>query len=168
MNLSIPFFITFVALLAVSEDAFSYSAYVQSVHADIYQAPTLNSVKTMSLLKGDAVDVIKESGAFYMVSFEGSKGYIYKFLVDRRKVSSSEKLYSRLRSFFQKIESVSGKSRRRPSSYTSTAAARGLRDKRKNFAGSYTSDYESLSRFESITIGEEEALNFIREGGKDE
>lgn len=167
MSRSLLFF-AFMAALILPIEASAYNAFVQSVHADVYQSPTLKSQKTMSLVKGDPVDVVKESGSFYLISFEGSKGYIYKFLVDKRKISTSDKLYSRLQSFFLKIESVSGKSRRRPSSYTATAAARGLRDKRKNFAQTYVSDYDSLARFESIMIKDEEALAFLKEGGTDE
>lgn len=168
MNRSIVLLFTLMIGLSLPVETFAYNAYVQSVHADVYQSPTLKSQKAMSLVKGDSVDVVKESGSFFLISYKGSKGYIYKFLVDKREVSTSEKLYSRLQSFFHKIESVSGKSRRRPSSYTATAAARGLRDKRQNFAQSYVSDYESLSRFESIVIGEDEALAFLKEGGTDE
>ena len=159
-----PVALMFIAMLFLPVSSQAYIAYVQSIHADVHQSPTMKSPKTMSLVKGDSVEVVKENGSFYQISFEGSTGYIYRFLVSTQKIGSSEKLYSKLQSFFHKIESVSGKSRRRPSSYTATAAARGLRDKRRNFAESYTSDYESLARFEALVIGEDEALAFLRKG----
>lgn len=146
--------------------AHSYAVYVHSVNAAIYKKPTMKSKKIIKLKEGDKVNVIREKGAWFQVKTKRGKGWVYKFMVNKAPVTKTEKLYSRLRSFFYKIESVSGKSRRRPSSYTATAAARGLREKRKHFAEKYNADYESLEKIESIEISNEQALEFLRQGVK--
>lgn len=148
--------------------AWADSAYVHSDRADVYSKPAMNSTKTTQLAKGTKVNVIEKKGAWSQIDDGKTRGYIYSFLLNKNPVTTSEKLYSSLRSFFSKIESISSKSRRRPSSYTATAAARGFREKRAHFAEMYRSDYDSLERFESIDISDDEALKFIRKGVTDE
>jgi uncharacterized protein YraI len=151
-----------------TQAAWAYTGYVQSVKADIYSQPSMKSAPLTSLAKGDAVTVVKENGSWLEVEISGKPGFVYRFLVSRNEVKPREKLYSRLRAFFSKIESISSKSRRRPSSYTATAAARGFREKREHFAEKYNSDYDTLERFEAISIPDKEALDFIAKGVSDD
>lgn len=144
--------------------SFAYTAYVHSSHADVYTKPSMSAQKSSQLVKGDKVNVIQKTGTWCEIEHTAGKGYVYAFLLKKEEVKTKDRLYSRLRSFFSKIESVSSKSRRRPSSYTATAAARGLRDKRKHFATLYESDYDTLEKFEGIKISEDEAYDFIRKG----
>ncbi|MBU1172380.1 MAG: SH3 domain-containing protein [Proteobacteria bacterium] len=162
--------IVFLVLIAffVPGSAWAESAYVQSVRADVYSKPAMNSTKTLTLSKGDTVTVISKKGSWSEIEHPNGKGFVYTFLLNKKPVSTREKLYSKLRSFFYNIESISNKSRRRPSSYTATAAARGFREKRKHFAEIYKSDYDSLEKFESIAISDNDALDFIQKGVLDE
>lgn len=148
--------------------AWAYTAYVHSSQADVYTKPALSAPKSTRLIKGDKVTVLNQKGSWCEIEHDAGKGYIYVFLIKKEPVKTKDRLYSRLRSFFHKIESISSKSRRRPSSYTATAAARGLRDKRQHFAEIYNSDYDTLEKFEAITISDDEALAFIRKGVTDE
>jgi hypothetical protein len=161
-------FITLCLAFAVPSPSWAYSAYVQSIRADVYTQPSIGSKKVTSLSKGDMLNVMTEQGPFYKVETGNQTGYVYKLLLGNTPVSGSAKLYSRLQSFFGRIETITEKSRRRPSSYTATAAARGLREKREHFAKLYKSDYESLERFEAIAISDEEALDFLKKGVADE
>lgn len=159
--------ILIIALLPAQ--AYAFKAYVHSMNASVYKMPSMKSKKLVTLDKGAQLQVTKSKGAWYKVKTTTGKqtsGWIYKFMVRKKPITNSSKLYSKLRSFFYKIESISKKSRRRPSSYTSTAAARGLREKRRHFAEKYNSDYDALEVIESIEITDEEAIAFLKEGGK--
>jgi uncharacterized protein YraI len=148
--------------------AWAETAYVHSARADVHERPSMGSPTVGQLSSGDAVEILGNKGSWTEINYAGGQGFVYSFLLNARPASSKEKVYSRLRSFFSKIESISGKSRRRPSSYTATAAARGLREKREHFAALYQSDYDSLAAFEAIDIPEDEALAFIQKGVADE
>ncbi len=161
-------FLMIMALLPAH--AYAYTAYVHSIKATVYKSPSMKSDRVRTVSKGTKLEVSQEQGAWYLVSGKSlgkSKGWVYKFMVKKKPVSDSGRLYSKLKSFFYRIESISSKSRRRPSSYTSTAAARGLREKRKHFADKYNSDYPALETIESIDISEEEAMEFLWKGVKD-
>lgn len=162
--------ILFIALV-LPVNGLAYTAYVHSIKATIYKSPSMRSENLTSLTKGDKLEVKGQKGAWLKVKTSGAdstEGWTYRFMVKKEPVTSSKKLYSRLKSFFYKIDSVTKKSRRRPSSYTSTAAARGLREKRRHFAEKYNADYDSLAIIESIEISDEEAMNFLWKGVQDE
>ena len=164
------YLLTLLALsILIPANADAYTAYVHSIKATVYKSPSMRSAKLTTLSKGAKLDVKKTKGAWYKVKSNDNKtGWVYKFMVKKKPVTDSGKLYSKLRSFFYKIESISKKSRRRPSSYTSTAAARGLREKRRHFAEKYNSDYDALEFIESITISDEEAMEFLWKGVQNE
>lgn len=148
--------------------SYAFKAYVHSINAAVYKTPSMKSKKIATLDKGEKLEVKKSKGAWYKIKSTtggGKTGWIYKFMVRKKPITNSSKLYSKLKSFFYKIESISKKSRRRPSSYTSTAAARGLREKRQHFAEKYNSDYKSLEVIESIVVTDEEAMDFLKKGG---
>ncbi len=147
----------------------AYTAYIHSIKATVYKSPSMRSAKLTTLSKGAKLDVKKNKGAWFKVKTGNNRtGWVYKFMVKKKPVTDSGRLYSKLKSFFYKIESISKKSRRRPSSYTSTAAARGLREKRRHFAEKYNSDYEALEFIESIFISDEEAMEFLWKGVQNE
>lgn len=165
------YFLFFLLIVLLPAHSYAFSAYVQSTSAAVYKSPTMRSTKITSLSKGAKLEVKKSHGAWYRIESKTQgdhTGWVYKFMVRKKPVTNSSKLYSRLQSFFYKIESISKKSRRRPSSYTSTAAARGLREKRKHFARKYNADYASLEKIEAIQISDKEALAFLWEGVKNE
>lgn len=159
----------FAVIIVLPVQAIAAKAYVHSINAAVYKMPSMRSAKVTTLDKGDKLEVTKSKGAWYKIESANGKettGWIYKFMVKKKPITNTSKLYASLRSFFYKIESVSKKSRRRPSSYTSTAAARGLREKRRHFAEKFNSDYDALETIESINITEEEAMTFLWEGVK--
>ncbi len=146
--------------------AFSHASnlYVHSVKAPIYVAPDISSGRVAVLKKGTKLTWIKEKGYWYKVDYNGKKGWVYKFMVKKGQPISKKSVYSRLKSLFQKYEAQSDKARRRPSSYTATAAARGLKGKRRRFADKYNLDYISLEKMEAIEVTDDEAIEFITRG----
>ena len=63
---------------------------------------------------------------------------------------------------------LESKARKRPSAYTTTASARGLKAKRDRFASQYKSDYHALEQMESMAITMEEADKFLTDGMNNE
>jgi hypothetical protein len=68
----------------------------------------------------------------------------------------------------KQLEELADKARRRPSAFTTTAAARGLKEKRRRFADKYQLDYDALEKMESIQISDQEASEFLMRGVSDE
>ncbi len=153
-----------VATIIFSTPSYAYDLYVHSVKAPVYVAPDIRSGKIVEIGKGTKITGLKEKGYWHKVTYKGKKGWIYKFMVKKEPLLNKKNIYARLKSFFRKVEGRSGKSRRRSSSYTATAAARGLKEKRKRFADKHYLDYSAVEKMESIEINDNEAMDFINRG----
>ena len=148
--------------------SFSFDLYVHSVKAPIYTTPAMSSEKLMEIPKGTKLIGTSENPSWYEVQYKDIHGWVYKLMVKKSPPMEKAGIFYRLKSLFHKIHTLRGKSRRRPSSFTTTAAARGLREKRKRFSDKYQLAYSSLERLESIEISENEALEFLTKGVSDE
>jgi uncharacterized protein YgiM (DUF1202 family) len=155
-----------LTVLIVLFPTFSYcfDLYVHSVKAPLYQKPSMGSKKIIELKKGTKVTGLQEKANWYKVRHKGRDGWVYRLMVQKRPPLETKGLFNRLKSMFRRIHVLREKSRRRPSSYTTTAAARGLRDKRRRFADKYRLDYEAVEKIESIEISDTEALDFLTKG----
>ena len=162
-------FIIFTILIILFP-TFSYSfyLYVNSFKAPIYKAPFIGSKKIIELKKGTKVTGIEEKSDWYRIRYGGKNGWVYKLMVRKTPPLETKSLFGRLKTLAHKVRVLREKSRRRPSSYTTTAAARGLRDKRKRFAEKYRLDYDALEKVESIEISNTEALEFLMKGVSNE
>jgi len=147
---------------------YSFDLYVHSAKAPLYQAPSIGSKKVTNLKKGTKVIGIEEKENWYKVEYEGKDGWVYKLMVKKAPPLETKGLFARLKASFRKVAVLRAKSRRRPSSYTTTAAARGLKDKRSRFAQKYELDYDALEKMESINISDAEALEFLAQGVSNE
>ena len=148
--------------------SYSYALYVHSVKAPIYATPSMSSEKLIEIPKGTKLNGTGENPSWHEVQYEDVNGWVYKLMVKKTPPMEKKGVFSRLKSLFHKIHTIRGKSRRRPSSFTTTAAARGLREKRERFADKYQLAYTSLERLESIEISENEALEFLTTGVSNE
>jgi len=144
--------------------SYSYDLYVHSVKAPIYKTRSIGSKKIIELKKGTKVNGIREKGNWYYVRYRGKTGWIYKLMVKKSPPLETKKFFVRLKSIFSRIHVLRDKSRRRPSSYTTVAAARGLKDKRKRIVDKYRLDYEALEKMESIEISDNEVQEFLTKG----
>jgi len=144
--------------------SYCFDLYVHSVKAPLYQTPSMGSKKIIELKKGAKVTGIEEKANWYKVRHEGKDGWVYKLMVRKEPPMETKGLFDRLKSIFRRIDVLREKSRRRPSSYTTTAAARGLRDKRQRSADKYRLDYDAVEKIESVEISDTEALEFLTKG----
>jgi len=162
------FLILTVLIILFPTFSYCFDLYVHSVKAPLYQTPSIGSKKIIELKKGAKVIGIEEKTSWYKVRYEGKDGWVYKLMVKKTPPLETKGLFTRLKSLFRRIHVLREKSRRRPSSYTTTAAARGLRDKRQRFADKYRLDYEALEKIESIEISDNQALEFLTKGVSNE
>lgn len=144
--------------------SYCFDLYVHSVKAPLYRAPSMGSKKITNLKKGTKIVGIKQKANWYKVKYRGRNGWVYKLMVRKTPPIDNKKLFGRLKSLFKRISALRAKSRRRPSSYTTVAAARGLRDKRKRSSDKYEYNYEALEKIESIEISDDEAMGFLMQG----
>jgi len=142
----------------------AFDLYVNSIKATIYHDPSIGSKKITVLSKGIKIQGLKLEGYWYKVVHNGVAGWVYKFMVKKTPPIDSNNLYAKLRSSFSRGRSLGQSARKRPSAYTTTAAARGLKEKRKRFSSKYLLDYDSLEKMEAIEISPQDALGFLEEG----
>ena len=143
---------------------FSYELYVHSTKAPVYQMPDSGAEKIVTLSKGARISGIKKKGYWHQVDYMGKNGWIYNFMVRNTPPVDKQDIYGQSKSLSKKYELFSKKARRRPSSYTAVAAARGLKEKRNRFSGKYHLDFESLEKIENIDISESDIRQFIAQG----
>ena len=162
------FLYSFILIVLFPAISHSFELYVHSIKASLYQAPSISSKEIIELKKGTKVIGTQEKANWYKVRYEDKDGWVYKLMVRKTPPLETKRLFARLKSLFHRIHELREKSRRRPSSYTTTAAARGLRDKRQRFADKYGHDYDALEKIESIEISDTEALEFLMSGVSNE
>jgi uncharacterized protein YgiM (DUF1202 family) len=158
----------FILIMLCPALSYSFDLYVHSVKAPIYATPSMSSEKLTEIPKGTKLTGTSENPSWYEVQYKNVNGWVYKLMVKKSPPMEKTGVFSRLKSLYHKIHTLREKSRRRPSSFTTTAAARGLREKRERFSDKYQLAYTSLERLESIEISDNEALEFLTKGVSDE
>ena len=152
----------FILIIFLPASSYSFDLYVHSVKAPLYQSPSIGSTKVTDLEKGEKVIGIQEKTGWYEVKYKDKKGWIYKLMARKMPPLDKKDLHD------EDTDELAHKARRRSSAFTTTAAARGLREKRKRFADKYQLDYDALEKMESIRISNEEANEFLIRGVSDE
>jgi hypothetical protein len=141
----------------------AYDLYVRSVNAPVYVMPDTGSGVVATVGQGTKLNGIENKGNWHIVRMNDGTGWVYRFLV-----SDKPPLGTEAGSLTDQYTGHEAKARRRPSSYTAAAAARGLREKRRRFAEQYRLDYEALEKIEAMDVSREEAMNFVKEGIENE
>jgi len=144
--------------------SFSYDLYAQIEKAAVYLAPDLGSIKIFELEKGTKVTGIEQKGYWHKVAYKGKKGWIYRFLVKTMPPVNGQDVYGKISSQTGQYEDFANRARRRPSAYSSAAAARGLNEGRLRFSAKYRLDYEALEKMEAVAITDSEAREFLGQG----
>ena len=150
-----------VVMLFVSAVAFAQGEYyVQSVKAKVMSAASFKAPVLGEASKGYKFVSTAKTGSWIKVQFNGKEGYVSSLLLSTHPP-------------FEKTGVIKGDEgdikqgvRRRASSYTSAAAARGLAaDDRRRLSKEEKVDYESLDKVESFKLSAEE-VNRFAEGSK--
>jgi len=134
--------------------------YVQSVKAKVMSGTSFKSGVIAEVSKGDKLTSSGREGSWIKVRFNDKDGYVSSLLVA-------------VHPPFGKVGVIKGEDaeihqgvRRRASSYTSAAAARGLaQDDRRRVNTDEKADYASVERMESFSLSSDEISRFM-EGKK--
>lgn len=134
--------------------------YVQSVKARIMSEPSFKAKIMGEASRGAKFLASGREGSWIKVVLNQRSGYVSALLLSKYRPMDRQSLIKGEESDIK--QSV----RRRASTYTSAAAARGLaQDDRRRLSTEEKADYAGLERMESLTISPEEAARFM-EGSK--
>ena len=156
----LPLLLAFIILLVgftVFAEQIS-TMYIHSAKAPVYAEPNNTSEKIMQLNAGTEIQVLDKKGFWYLINYQGKSGWIFKLMV-RDKPPRTIRAIN-----VNQLAELESKARRRPSAYTTTASARGLKAKRERFAGKYKTDYSALERLEAMAVPPETADKFLMDG----
>jgi hypothetical protein len=134
------------------------TCYVQSMKAKVMSAPSFKADVVAEVAKGQQLTSLEHKGRWVKVKYKTKIGYIFSYLVGTREP-------------IEKVGLIKGNEgdikhgvRRRASTYTSAAAARGLAsDDRRRLSTEEKASYDGLAEIESITISSDELSKFIAE-----
>ncbi|HSO66435.1 MAG TPA: SH3 domain-containing protein [Desulfatirhabdiaceae bacterium] len=152
-------FLIFHPLLSAGQNTVMY---IHSVKAPVYADSNNQSEKIMELKTGEKIHVLEEKGFWYLIAHGEKTGWIFKLMVRDKPPADFREIN------VNQMAELESKARKRPSAYTTTASARGLKAKRDRFAGQYKNDYYALEQLESMVIPVEEADKFIADGMNNE
>ncbi|MHB8844665.1 MAG: SH3 domain-containing protein [Nitrospirota bacterium] len=133
--------------------------YVQSVKAKIMTAPSFKATALGEAGRGTKLTAVAKEGSWIKVSYFGQVGYVSSILVSPYPPLARQGLI--------KAEGAELRQgvRRRASTYTSAAAARGLaQDDRRRLSGEEKSDYVGLETLEAISVSDAEIDRFMEAG----
>lgn len=134
--------------------------YVQSNNANIRAEPSFGAKVIAKIAKGQTLTGISKQGSWIKVNVDGKEGYISSLLVSTHPPLEKQSVSKTAE------EEVKPTARRRASSFTSAAAARGLTDEEKKREGIEESgDYKALDKMESLKVTPAEVTKF-KETGK--
>ncbi len=131
--------------------------YVQSLKAPLLSEPKLGSKELASIRKGESLKVIEKREGWFKVEYKNTQGWVSSLLLSNQEPMGKV-------SVFEEDKSLKETARRRASSYTTAAAARGLLEDRARVSQKYMLDLSSIKWLEGIKIEEEEVLKFLEEG----
>jgi hypothetical protein len=131
--------------------------FVQSRMAPVFKNPSLDSMKLTVLARGTKVTKVRKRGMWQQIQYDKQTGWVYSLML-------SETIpLSYFDTTVEQMDKMAQSARKRPSSYTSTAAARGLVNQRKRLAQKLGYDYAALEKMESYAVDEKATLQFIKE-----
>jgi uncharacterized protein YgiM (DUF1202 family) len=130
--------------------------YVQSVKAKVMSATSFKSRVLGEVGKGFKFVSSGKKGAWVKVKYKNMAGYVFSLLV------ATHPPFERTGLIRADERDISRGVRRRASSYTSAAAARGLAsDDRRRLSKEEKADYDSLDKMESFKVTADELHRFM-------
>jgi len=160
MKQRVTFILFMLATVLVAASAWAEDYYVQSVKAKVmaqtsFKAPVLGEVG-----KGYKFSSLGRQGSWIKVTLNGKTGYVASLLVSPHPPLDKPAVIRAHEG------DISQGVRRRASTYTSAAAARGLTSEdRKRASAEEEIDYKALEKMEAFTVSSDEVTKFM-EGGR--
>jgi hypothetical protein len=136
--------------------------YVQSMKTNIMASPAFNAAVEAVALKGDKLEVSEKGGGWMKVIYKGKIGWVSKLVV------SPNPPLEKVSVLTGTADTLEKEARRRVSTMTTAAAARGLADEdRSRLSKKGFADYESLDKIDSFKVDEKEIWNFLEGRAKE-
>jgi ribosomal protein L15E len=151
---------TFGALLLTATASAAFDLYVSSTKAPLYSEPRSGAEKVAEARQGEKLVGLESQGSWYRIDYGGKRLWILNLMV-RKTLPPERKTPSK-----DEVDQMAQSARTRPSAYTTTAGARGLREKRGGQNEKYRLDYDALEKMESFEVTDEEASAFLEEASK--
>ncbi|MCP4753065.1 MAG: hypothetical protein GY866_19425 [Proteobacteria bacterium] len=151
------FSILFIVILSGHSLLWAESYYIKSHKVRLTQGPGHKTQLNDVLKRGDKVEKIGAEKSWVKIRTDEMEGWIHKFALSKRPPRKRVSLLAK------KVD-ITSKARKRASTFTTSAAARGLLDTRKNnLIQEGNPDFIALARMEDQVADMEEAIRFINE-----
>ncbi len=155
MKKSIILIVSLVVLLFAGSAFGGDTYYVQSLKAKIMSAPSFKAEVLGDAVKGTKFISSGREGSWIKVVYKGKHGYISSMLL------SPHAPMERVSLIRGEEADIKQSVRRRASTYTSAAAARGLAaDDRRRLSREEKVDYGALEKIETFTLSDEDIARF--------
>jgi hypothetical protein len=157
-------YVSLLPLLAVASIlSFAVQAaelvYVQSKQAKVFESPAFNAQVVTTAAKGAALEKLAQEGRWLKVSYQDHQGWVPELLVGPRPPLNKISVIN------DEAADLKQNARRRASTTTSTAAARGLRnDDRARQSDDAVADYSALTEMDGFAVSDDEAQEFLEQG----
>ena len=138
----------------------SKGLYVFSKNASLMSEPNVKSKVVTKLKKGAYLESIEQKGMWYKVKSKKHTGWIVKYLVSSKHPNKKKSVVE-----MKKIN-LKKDARKRASSFSTAASARGLADENVN-TKDIKSNMEAVKKMEDRKVTDEEVKSFIKEGKLD-
>lgn len=146
----------FLSLFLMSS-AVAKDVYVKGFKVKIYEKDSRSSNVLTSFKKGHKLELLKQKGSWSQVKFDGQKGWVQKILLSSKAPTARVSVLAKK----TKVD-LSSNARKRASSFTSAASARGLRSTIKDGDNKVDEqDFDELKKMESLHVEPEDALPMI-------
>lgn len=130
--------------------------FVQSVTAKVMTKPSFQSEVIATLKRGDKFNAPNKQAGWIKVTRDGKEGYVSALLVSNHAPLNKPEVVR------AKEATIDNGVRRRASSYSSAAAARGLtKEDRKRADEENKVDYPAVTKMESVVVKEDEVNHFV-------
>ncbi len=132
--------------------------YVRSYKIKLMSEPDHRSQKLLTLKRGNEVEKLNTRKNWVKIKFGNREGWVNKLGLSKNKPKKRVSL-------FKKKVDITSKARKRASTFTSAAAARGLMDSGKDkLEIKEGPDFIALAKMEGVEVDVNEAIDFINEG----
>ena len=146
-------FLSFLASPPVLPD----TLYVRSYKIRLTESPNRNSKKLLVLKRGDKVKKLDAQKNWIKIRYKKTEGWL-------NRLALSKKPPKRRVSLFAKKIDITSRARKRASTFTSAAAARGLMDSGNGkLVAEKGPDFVALAKIEGVRVDIEEAIAYIND-----
>jgi len=131
--------------------------FVKSYQTHLFKSPSIENLSAHTLQRGNSVTFLEKQDVWIKVKAGEKTGWLMEFHLSSKPIQK--------RVLLSQTVDLTSAARKRASTFTSTAAARGLADSGQQVVdGQASLEMTALSRIESQAVREEEALEFLSKG----